>query len=231
MMQIRTVSQLRKELEKVFNSCFTDLMEVTIKDKIIQNGIGFFPYGSGLLSSDIENLPQNGILFVGQDFGTERYLTPEIIKNGEIGNRTYSNLVNFIPENLKTKCFLTNLFIGLRKPPAKMMGKNPVLSDLVKNKDYISACFAFLETQIEATKPKLIVFLGTEPFKATLNFYNLGTFSTFKEYYSGSQNHYLTVSKKQYKIIAIPHPCNWHFNFKPEQKQVTMQYLESVISN
>lgn len=229
-MQIRTLAILRKELEKVFNSCFNDSMDVSIKDKIIQNGIGFFPHGSGLLSSDKESLPQNGILFVGQDFGTERYLTPEIIKNGEIGNKTYTNLINFIPEHLKTKCFLSNLLIGLRKTP-KMTGKNPALRYLEKNKQYINTCFAFLEVQIKATKPQLIVFLGTEPFKATLNHYNLGTFSTFKEYYSGTKNYFLTVSKKQYKIIAIPHPCNWHFNFKPEQKHVIIQYLENVIGN
>lgn len=227
---LKNIDQLRKELEKVFSSNTSKLMDTSIEDKIIQNGIGFFPYGSGLLGFDKENLPQNGILFVGQDFGTERYLTPEIIKNGEIGNKTYTNLINFITEHLKTKCFLSNLLIGLRKTP-KMTGKNPALIRIDKNKEYIEACFNFLEIQVKATEPQLVVFLGTEPFKAILNYYKLGTFKTFKEYYSGSQNHYLIVNKKQYKIIVIPHPCNWHFNFKHEQKLITMQYLESVISN
>ncbi len=225
---LKNIDQLRKELIAQFNLIESGIMNFELTDKIIKNGIGFFPYGSGLLGSDIVNLPQNGIMILGQDFGTECYLTQKVIDEGEVGNKTYNNLTNAIPVKDQANYFLTNLLIGLRIPPAKMTGKNPVLDQPEANKKYLDACFSFFEKQLLATNPKLIVVLGAVPFKAILQHYGCGTFSSFKENSPETQNYTISTNDKQYKIIAIPHPSMWHFNLNKNSQDKTIKLIQKL---
>lgn len=228
-MLINTVAQLRKELELVFNSVSSNLMNISFTDKIIQNGIGFFPYGSGLLGFEKVNLPQNCVMILGQDFGTESYLTQKILDDGEVGNKTYNNLTKTIPTMDKANYFLTNLLIGLRKSD-KMTGRNPVLDNTIDNKWYLDACFSFFEKQLLATNPKLIVVLGSVPIKAILQRYQCNTFISFKENSPETQNYTINANNKHYKIIAIPHPSMWHFNLNIESKSQIIKLIQKLSS-
>jgi uracil-DNA glycosylase len=222
---MKTIAQLRNEIQEMFNAINCKLMDFSITDKIIKNGVGFFPYGSGLLGSDKDTLPQEGIMLVGQDFGTLGYLTHKIISDGEVGNKTYDNLLKIIPDELKTKVFLTNLLMGVRKPPAKMTGKNPVLLKPEENRTYLDACFTFFEKQIMASNPRLIIVLGSEPFKAILKYYERSNFTNFRKYSLNDTNHAIGVNGKEYRMIVIPHPSMWHFNLKKEGIDELIQFI------
>lgn len=212
-----TVNSLRKKLEETFYPGIRNVMNVSM-GKYIENGIGFFPYGSGLLI-DKENLPQNGIMILGQDFGTVKYLTADVLKNGEINSKTYVNVKKILPKEKEGKVFLTNLFIGLRIF-AGMSGKNPSLLKKSFEKPYIELCFNFFEEQLKFTNPSKIIVLGRVPYSELLKKYGKNDFTTFK-YFDYNVDKYININGEKYKIIPIPHPSMWNSNLKRSKEELT----------
>ncbi len=211
-----TVASLRKKLNETFLHVDSDVMKVSI-DKCIENEIGFFPYGSGLLTGK-KDLPQNGIMVLGQDFGTEEYLTEDVLKNGEIKSKTYVNFKTIIPSGKEDKVFLTNLFIGLRKT-GKMSGKNPAFFKKNRKGNYLELCFSFFEEQLKFTNPTKIIVLGKVPYCALLQKYGKNDFTKFADFdYSSDKT--IIVNEKSYKIAPIQHPSMWNSNLKKSKKDL-----------
>lgn len=226
--QITTVAQLRKELEDFFNALSYKLIDTSLKDKIIQNGIGFFPYGSGLLGSDKENLPQGGLMILGQDFGDMDYITSELIQNGEANKPTFRKTTELINTYPKEKVFMTNLFMGLRKEKG-MIGDNPALKKKTKDIDYLNASVKFFKLQLEYVNPTKIIVLGKAPYNFICNEFNTKSNKviTFSTYISNQ------VPEKLFHInnipvLCIPHPSMWNSNVKnqTEWKNIIKLFLK-----
>lgn len=123
-------------------------------------GRGFFPGGDGLWrepsaihEESMHAYPFDGIMFVGQDFGSQaKYPRPN--SPWESGNTTW----RFLTKRIETSgipgasCFFTNALLGLRKL-GSTVGQNPCITDL----KYMDTCRAFLAYQIEIINPRLIV--------------------------------------------------------------------------
>jgi len=162
-----------KELRTKLNECITlnDYKGCTLLKPTQETilGTGFFPVGDGLYREDGLNpeFPFNGIMIVGQDYGTLEYVYNEGKKiNSELEiktGKTWPNVIKiyFNDFNMpKDKCFFTNALMGLRIDPkmtgpmiSKIKSSNPLLLD--KNRQ-------FFIKQIEKQKPKIIIFLGNE---------------------------------------------------------------------
>ncbi len=212
-------NDLRTQLSSIFGTIACEVMDISFEGRVIKNGVGFFPYGSGLIGSEKTLLPQNGIMIVGQDFGTIDYLTDKILAEGEATNRTYNNLTSIIPLASLNQYFFTNLLIGLRTSEP-MSGRNLVLgSQKKKYANYLQACFTFFEEQVKSTNPRLIIALGKVPFQELLKQYAQNDFIDFRTYNSGKKDHAINVFGKTYPIIAIPHPSMWHFNLSREERE------------
>lgn len=213
-MQIKNISQLRIELEEVFSSNTSKLMDTSIKDKLIQNGIGFFPYGSGLLGSDKENLPLGGLMILGQDFGDMDYITPELIQNGEANKPTFRKTTELINAYPKEKVFMTNLFMGLRKEKG-MIGDNPALKKKTKDMDYLNASVKFFKLQLEYLNPTKIIVLGKAPYNFICNEFKAKSHKivTFSGYISNQVPEKL-LHINNIPVLCIPHPSMWNSNVK-----------------
>ena len=149
------VNNLRAELIKSFVGNFKSI-EVDFK-KQIKNGLGFFPYGTGLLQEGQSKIPLNCILILGKEFGSTEYFD-RIKNNGEKSEPTIKNLLKVIDTDLVDKVFLSNVFMGLIKD-----GKNLDVNREIKNPNYNNLCKEFLEYQINSINPLLIVTLGNIP--------------------------------------------------------------------
>lgn len=212
--QTRNVVKLRKELEDVFSANSYKLINTSLKDKIIQNGIGFFPYGSGLLRSDKEKIPQGGLMILGQDFGDVDYITPELIQNGEANKPTFRKTTELINAYPKEKVFMTNLFMGLRKEKG-MIGDNPALKKKTKDMDYLNASLKFFKLQLEYVNPTKIIVLGKAPYNFLCNEFNGNSHKvfTFSAYISNQVPEKL-LHINNIPVLCIPHPSMWNSNVK-----------------
>ena len=179
------VRELREELQKHFKEKFAGIE--TDFEKYITNGLGFFPYGSGLMEIDKEEIPENGILILGQDFGNVVYFE-NIKENGEAEKHTMKNLQEVLSNEIKNKVFLSNVFMGLREKEFNNTEKFPGLL----NVEYLRLCKTFLEIQIEIIKPHLIITLGKIP-------------QEFLE---------KNINIRNQNIINIPHPSYLHLNIQ-----------------
>jgi len=129
-------------------------------------GRGFFPGGDGLwreqsaLHEAATHLyPIDGIMFVGQDFGSvTKYPRPKC--PWENNNATWKFLTKRIEKSgiPGESCFFTNSLLGLRKE-GSTEGQNPCIS----NSDYMDICREFLAYQIETIDPRLIVIFRSVP--------------------------------------------------------------------
>lgn len=132
----------------------------------ILTGQGFFPGGDGLWRDDCRTalkspsphtFPTNGIMFLGNDFGTL----------GQFGRlKGHENPVTWrklrqrlalanIPGQLG---FFTNAYLGLRSDRA-------AIDDPIGNSAFSELCASFLKVQIRHQSPRLIVALGPRPAK------------------------------------------------------------------
>jgi hypothetical protein len=128
-------------------------------------GQGFFPGGDGLWRQDSELaqpstgvLPQGGIIFLGNDFGTlQSYL--KLRAKGYENPLTWKHLKQRVrdaglPQGLT---FFTNAVLGLRKE-----GKALDKKDWATMPGFADFCRRFLIYQIELLRPKLVVVLGPQ---------------------------------------------------------------------
>lgn len=205
----------------------SSIMDLSMDNRIIKSGLGFFPYGSGLLLPDSSELPTNGLMVVGQDFGDVDYITPEIIQNGEANKPTFRKMTTLINDYPKEKVFLTNLFMGLRKEKG-MIGDNPALKNKDKNAKYLNASIRFFNLQLEYINPEKIIVLG----KATYNFM-CSEFDANSHKVDTFDNYLAKVKEKQFLsinnvlVLCIPHPSMWNSNVKnqDEWKEIITQFI------
>lgn len=126
-------------------------------------GTAFFPGGAGLIRSPgqaLEELSSPTILVVGQDFDTyDKFCAARRVGTENVpGNPTWWQLNQPWREEaglVLTKCFFTNLFMGLRCGSGAT-GRSPALS----NPAFAERCVGFLGRQIELLQPRLILTLG-----------------------------------------------------------------------
>jgi uracil-DNA glycosylase len=225
---MNTIYNIRTQLDESFSSIKSELMDTSIKDKIIKNGIGFFPYGSGLLGSDKENLPQGGLMILGQDFGDVDYITPELIQNGEANKPTFRKTTDLINAYPKEKVFMTNLFMGLRKEKG-MIGDNPALKKKTKDMDYLNTSVKFFKLQLEYVNPIKIIVLGKAPYNFICNEFNGKSHKvvTFSAYISNQVPEKL-LHINNIPVLCIPHPSMWNSNVKnqTEWKNIIKLFLK-----
>jgi Uracil DNA glycosylase superfamily len=124
-------------------------------------GRGFFPGGDGLWreAASVEGpsrcpFPFEGIMFVGQDFGSIGKYPPQN-RPWELDNvATWKFLVKRIEKSKipANASFFTNALLGLREK-GSTVGQNQCL----QNQKYAEMCRSFLSYQIEIQNPRLIV--------------------------------------------------------------------------
>jgi len=128
-------------------------------------GQGFFPGGDGLWrDSDLPHklrepspyaFPKNGIMFLGNDFGTlQSYNKLKLHENPPTWRHLRHRLVLAnIPGQVG---FYTNAFLGLRSDRG-------ALATSVDNPTYLLLCAEYLGFQISVQEPRLVVVLGASP--------------------------------------------------------------------
>lgn len=127
-------------------------------------GQGFFPGGDGLwrdAASTALRLPSpnafplNGIMFLGNDFGTlAQFRRLKTHENPVTWRMLRQRLaIAGIPGKLG---FFTNAYLGLRSDRA-------AIDDPIEDPDFSELCANFLKVQISHQSPKLIVVLGPRP--------------------------------------------------------------------
>jgi uracil-DNA glycosylase len=132
-------------------------------------GRGFFPGGDGLWREAasikgpaLYSFPFEGIMFVGQDFGSLGKYPPQE-RPWELDNvATWKFLVKRIEESKipADRSFFTNALLGLREK-GPTIGQNQCLRD---TPEYEQMCRSFLSYQIEIQDPRLIViFRSVQP--------------------------------------------------------------------
>ncbi len=218
------VSELRNKIHQVYKE-ESIYMELSLQNRLIKSGLGFFPYGSGLLMENTSELPQNGLMIVGQDFGNINYLKSKILEVGEANKPTFKKTVELINGFPNEKVFLTNLFMGLRNGKSKMIGVNPALNN--NEKAYLNASTQFFELQLKYLKPQKIIVLGKAPYNFICSEFGEKAHMvvTFKRYLLEQvpkQFHQLNAP-----VLCIPHPSMWNSNVKtPNQwRQIINKFL------
>ena len=130
----------------------------------ILQGQGFFPGGDGLWREDAPSalrsqstclFPRNGIMFLGNDFGTfDSFSKLKLHENPRTWRHLRKRLIaGGIAGQLG---FYTNAYLGLRNDRC-------ALADGIQHKEYDEMCADFLSFQISVQEPKLIVVLGNRP--------------------------------------------------------------------
>lgn len=186
---------------------------------------GFFPLGSGILAdnkSQIKkaSIEEDGIMILGNDFGTVTYLETKCKNNREDNSKTITNLLSL--GLTRDTTFFTNFYLGLRNDnlyPGTTMTKRVKKLE----QDYKNLCYNFFTVQLEMINPKTIICLGTEVGQTLSEYSNL--FKTFSKKHSTITKLYADNSKADYivniddnylgqrKFILIPHPSYGHINW------------------
>jgi hypothetical protein len=158
------------ELEKRFNGQSYPIGMCPFPFRLL--GQGFFPGGDGLWRDDSKMaegsdglLAVNGLMFLGNDFGTiksyERYRSIGF----EDPTKTWKRIKDrVLRADLPTSItFFTNAVMGLRKGGTALEKR-----DWDREPRFTSFCREFLTFQIETLRPLLVVVMGPTPQK-TLN--------------------------------------------------------------
>jgi hypothetical protein len=131
------------------------------------SGRGFFPGGDGLWRDPTPSgitgpatipFPVNGVMFVGQDFGTVDKYPPQSRPWEQDNVATWKFLVKrIIGSGLPgSECFFTNALLGLRKK-GSTIGQNECVSIPL----YAEICRKFLAYQIQVQNPRMIVLFAS----------------------------------------------------------------------
>lgn len=164
-------------------------------------GQGFFPGGDGLWRNDGDldsgsdgALPSNGVMFIGNDFGSLKSFKK--LKRGFENPLTWRHIkARVIASGISPQStFFTNAFVGLREEGRALDQKDwenmPIFCDF---------CTEFLAFQLEQVSPKLIVLMGP---KAQTAFDSLISRSPIG---------------KSFRILRTCHPYG-DFNFTRERR-------------
>jgi hypothetical protein len=120
---------------------------------------GFFPLGNGILNLDLKSNESFNLLILGNDFGTENYLSEcQSNHNREFENKypTIRNLKSQLKNIDLRSTFFTNLHLGVRQS-----GTN--IKRVVDLKcDYQDICYNFFIQQLKIIKPSIVLCLGNE---------------------------------------------------------------------
>ena len=128
-------------------------------------GQGFFPGGDGLWRDEEHisepgngNIPQNGIIFLGNDFGTLASYQ-KLRANGFENVPTWRHVKKrALAANLPIDdLFFTNAILGLRKEGMALMKQS-----WKQMPDFAAFCGEFLCFQLETVKPRLVVVMGPD---------------------------------------------------------------------
>lgn len=187
--------------------------------------MGFFPLGSGIFDENICNIQdaginEGGLMIVGNDFGTIKYLLEDCKNNREnINNSTVRNLLS-LGLDLKNT-FFTNFYIGLRDTEVHPDMTMTHLS-VGRTQEYHSFCYNFFVKQLNLINPKMVLCLGKEIGHALYPFHN-ELFKIFKsksitlDSIYKSSNYIINTSKSELgnrNFMFIPHPSYAHINWK-----------------
>lgn len=225
------ITELRSLIKESYKSK-SGFMDTSLNNRVIKSGLGFFPYGSGLLIEGCEIIPQKGLMIVGQDFGNISYIKDELINFGEANNPTFSMTVNLLKSYPIEKIFLTNLFMGLRmhindlQKPKGMMGVNPAFK--ANETSYLDSSFGFFETQLKVVNPTKIIILGKVPYHFLCSCYEQKKYrvETFEKYrLKNIPGHLLKI--KGIPVLCIPHPSMWNSNVNNQQewRKIILEFI------
>lgn len=186
---------------------------------------GFFPLGSGILAENNNlitkaSIVDDGIMVLGNDFGTVTYLKTKCKNNREDNSKTITNLLS-LGLNLETT-FFTNFYLGLRDDK---LYQGTSMTNRVKKleQDYKDLCYNFFKIQLELINPKVVICLGAEVGQTLSEYSDL--FETFSKKKNTITNLYSDNSTTDYiinvddnylgnrKFILIPHPSYAHINW------------------
>lgn len=229
-----------KELFDKYNAHFKGAEETFKASGMINRSqeldYGFFPLGSGIFNdnskTDVANVKENGILVLGNDFGTEEYVDTKCPNKRESasGNPTLRNLLVKLDLNPQST-FYTNFFMGLRLPkkndePEKEPKKKITNTQNEKKKedDFRLVCADFFLTQLKHTQAKKVLVLGPKVAHA-LHLSFTSQFAAFKSksakisdfYKNGNKGCFINPTEgplKDYEYMVIPHPSFSHISWK-----------------
>jgi hypothetical protein len=177
-------------------------------------GQGFFPGGDGLWREDNElsvesskRIRREGVMFLGNDFGTLRSYESLRLKSFE-NPVTWKNLKSRVRRaNLPTdRAFFTNSVLGLRLgSETKALDKR----DWQNSRQFAAFCREFLLFQVEALVPRLIVVLGPSA---------LVSLKAFGLSLSEEGNSWVKLGSHETLLHRTTHPYG-DFNFSPSRKE------------
>src|ERR1035437_149368 len=221
---LKSAIERESDLELVFSE------SGMILKKECELDYGFFPLGSGILNENksainIAEIEENGIMVLGNDFGTLDYLQNKCPDNKEkITNSTIRNLIGNNSLKLNTtKTFFTNIYLGVRE------GKSNIGKKYMKKK-YRSFCHNFLFEQLNFINPKTVICLGAEVGSAlAIISDNFKTFniSNISELYIPESNAFVIYTNDEKwgnrKFLLVPHPSFAHINWAKKDIKYKIQ--------
>lgn len=149
------IEKLRNEIDAID---YPENITQKIKGEI--DGPGFFPgaWGNPTKLESISNLPY---MVLGQDQDNEKGFEKSKKTGNEEYTRTWSEMEKLFNKAgiSLSDCFITNALMGIRINAKSNSGPSPSLQD----QEFVTACAALLQTQIETQKPKAIICLGIIP--------------------------------------------------------------------
>ena len=188
-------------------SAFGTVVSAGPKSEMIEQGARVRVSKSSCTEIEIE---EGGIMVLGNDFGTVKYVNDVITDSngfGEIKGTTVRNMKKHLPKLFTNKTFFTNFHLGIRtNKDAKMMVKIEELSD-----GYKIFCNDFFRMQLDLVKPKLVVCLGHHVKNALISLGGVfeqwePKYDSLEKLYAREGNKYI-VENNGIKFIVIPHPC------------------------
>jgi len=181
---------------------------------------GFFPLGSGIFTEQSKikeaEISENGIMFLGNDFGTVSYF--ESLKNKSEENNKTIQMLKKLDLNLENS-FFTNFHLGLRDNNEHKSMTN-IKKTIKFNADYEEMCYNYFLVQLEVINPRLIICLGKDVGKilskksdifAKFNMKN----KTFKSLFESKECIVETNDEifDKRRFLLIPHPSYAHLNW------------------
>ena len=191
----------------------------------VLSGTAFFPGGCGLwldktaswyTLSDRPDMPTGEIMILGHNFDSEAGYreTQAVVGQHELNPKypTWRNLLELLQDaGIEPKnCFFTNAYMGLRKGE-RNTGKFPG----ARCPGFVERCRSFLNEQIEAQKPRLILTLGLEvpwfiePLSSRLKAWR--GYESFKDLDAAgpliSDVHFEGTSEQPITVVALVHPA------------------------
>lgn len=234
-----------KDLFEAYRECMPDdentqriFRESGMVNRREEMDYAFFPLGSGVLTDtdqskiDVAEIGPGGIMVLGNDFGTVRYVD-EMKDKRENSSRTIYHLKSLKMDMDKT--FFTNYYMGLRddaQHPGTTMTKRVVPF----KEEYDKLCLDFFRVQMDKIKPRMVICLGTYVRQAIAKYSpELGHLGKgpgiMKRYASGNCTAYTAYlpdgsNGRGVKFIIVPHPSfahiYWERNGVKEKIQAEM---------